>query len=285
VLGHSVAENIALFIPRPIVDHVVALMQSSPMTKGVLLDISGVLLDGDAVLPGAVESVMRLRAAGLPIRFLTNTTRQSKRRLLHQLQSHGFGAAPDEVFAPVAAARAWLAKYGYVPHLLVHPDLEEDFAGCPSEGPPAVVLGDAAQRFTYDSLNAAFRELQHGAPLLALARNRIFRDRDGDFSLDAGPFVEALEYASGTKALLFGKPSPDFFLAAVESIGCDPADVVMVGDDAESDVAGALFAGIGTGILVRTGKYRDGDETAVQPQPSAVVDDVRAATRTILRQR
>lgn len=260
-------------------------MQYSLMIKGVLLDISGVLCDGYAAMPGAVESMSHLRAAEISIRFLTNTTRQSKRQLIHQLQSFGISAAPHEVFTPVAAARAWLDKNGYAPHLLVHPDLEEDFADCRADGPAAVVLGDAAQRFTYDNMNVAFRELQNGAPFLALARNRVFLDLDGRLSLDAGPFVEALECASGTRARLFGKPSPDFFLAAVASIGCDPADVAMVGDDAENDVAGALSAGVGKGILVRTGKYRHGDENSVEPEPSAVVEDIRAAGCFILKMR
>jgi HAD superfamily hydrolase (TIGR01458 family) len=266
-----------------LVDQQFVLMQYSDMIKGVLLDISGVLSDGDAAMPGAVESVLHLRAAEIAIRFLTNTTRQSKRRLIHQLQSFGISAAADEVFTPVAAARAWLNKNGCSPHLLVHPDLEEDFADCRADGPVAVVLGDAAQRFTYDGMNAAFRELQNGAPFLALARNRMFRDVDGRLSLDAGPFVEALEYASGTKARLFGKPSPDFFLAAVASMGCDPVDAAMVGDDAESDVAGALSAGVGKGILVRSGKYRPGDENIVKPEPSVVVEDIRAAVGCILK--
>lgn len=258
-------------------------MQYSLMIKGVLLDISGVLCDGCAMMPGAVETVSHLRAAEIPVRFLTNTTRQSKRQLIQQLHSYGISVAPHEVFTPVAAARAWLDRNGYAPHLLVHPDLEEDFADCLPDGPAAVVLGDAAQRFTYDNMNAAFRELQDGAPFLALARNRVFRDVDGRLSLDAGPFVEALEYASGTKARLFGKPSPEFFRAAVASTGCEPADVAMVGDDAESDVAGALSAGVGKGILVQTGKYRYGDENRVAPEPSAVVEDIRAAGCLILK--
>ena len=257
-------------------------MQSYLMVKGVLLDVSGVLLDGDTVLPGAAECIERLESAGLPVRFVTNTTRQSKRQLAQHLRSHGIEVEVNGLFAPAAAACAWLKKNGYAPHLLVHPDLEEDFAECLASGPCAVVIGDAAQAFTYDSLNAAFRKLQRGAPFLALARNRTFKDRDGLLSLDAGAFVEALEYASGTKAILFGKPSRDFFLAAVESMGRHADDVVMVGDDVESDVAGALQAGIGAAILVRTGKYRAGDESQVEPPPTAVVASIEEATRLIL---
>ena len=110
------------------------------MARGVLLDLSGVLYDGDTVLPGAVAAVSRLRAADLPLRFLTNTTRQSKRQLVAQLQRFGFDCAADEVFTPVAAARAWLEANGHQPHLLVHPALEEDFADCRMDGPAAVVV-------------------------------------------------------------------------------------------------------------------------------------------------
>jgi ribonucleotide monophosphatase NagD (HAD superfamily) len=85
-----------------------------------------------------------------------------------------------------------------------------------------------------------------------LAVNQVFKDADGELSFDAGAFVRALEYSSGTTPVLLGKPSPDFFLAGIPGIGCDPRDVVMIGDDAESDVAGALRAGIGQGIAVIT---------------------------------
>ncbi len=252
------------------------------MIKGVLLDISGVLTEGTLALPGAVEVVARLSAAGLPLRFLTNTTRRPKRRLIADLHTVGIEVAPDEVFTPVAAVRHWLEENGYRPHLLIHPDLDEDFADCARSGPVAVVFGDAARGFTYDAMNEAFRLLRHGAPFLALAANRVFRDSDGELSLDAGPFVKALEFASDTEAKLFGKPAAGFFEASAASMGCAPADTVMVGDDAESDIAGALAAGVGAGLLVRTGKYRDRDEAHVSPPPTAVVADIAEATDWIL---
>ncbi len=253
------------------------------MIKGALLDIAGVLDVGGTARPDVAGAVARLRAAGIAVRFVTNSTRRPKRRVIADLRALGIAAEADEVFTPVAAALAWLRDNGYLPHLVVHPALEEDFAGCGGEGPAAVVIGDAADRFTYGNLNAAFRAIEDGAPLLALADNRVFRDKDGRLSLDAGAFVRALEYASGETAILFGKPAPDFFRATVRHIGCDPAEAVMVGDDAESDVAGALAAGLGQGVLVRTGKYRDGDEAGVEPRPSAVVDDIGAAVDLILK--
>jgi ribonucleotide monophosphatase NagD (HAD superfamily) len=95
---------------------------------------------------------------------------------------------------------------------------------------------------------------------LALQKNRCWRTREG-LSLDAGPFVAALEYASGKRATIAGKPEEGFFRLALEDMGLEPKEVALVGDDAGSDVAGARSAGL-TGILVRTGKYRPGAEGA-----------------------
>lgn len=252
------------------------------MFKGVLLDLGGVVFTGDAPLPGAVDAITRLRGSGMGLRFVTNITRQPRRSVIAQLEQMGIDADETEIFTPAIAARAHLATHGLTPHLLVHPALAEDFAGLPSGAADAVVIGDAGKDFTYDALNKAFRFLVAGAPLFALARNRAFRDGDGGLSLDAGPFVVALEYAAGRQARVFGKPAPDFFLAAVDSIGCALGEAVMVGDDAEADVAGAIAAGL-KAVLVRTGKYEPGAEHAYPPPPTHLADDLAAATDWILR--
>lgn len=252
------------------------------LVSGILLDIAGVLYEGDRAIPGAIGAVERLRANDLPVRFLTNSTRRPKRVILQKLRAIGFSLEASEIMTPAEAACDWLKKEEYVPHLLVHPDLEEDFTGVPESDKIAVVVGDAGQFFTYERLNAAFRKLVAGAPFLALAANRVFKDADGELSLDAGAFVHALEFSSGTTPLILGKPSRLFFLAGVRSMGCDPQNVAMIGDDAESDVAGAIDAGLGRGILVRTGKYRTGDEDLYEPSPSAVVPDVTGAVELVL---
>jgi len=252
------------------------------MIRAVLLDLAGVVYEGEQPLPGAVEAVAHLRDAGLRLRFLTNTTRMPRRELMRRLTEMGVKLTGEELFTPAQAARAWLAERRLSPHLLVYPALEEDFAGLPAGEKEAVVVGDAAEGFSYAAMNAAFRKLLAGAEFLALARNRSFKDADGALSIDAGAFVLALEYASRRQAVLLGKPAPVFFEAALASTACDAQDAVMVGDDAEADVAGALKAGIGSALLVRTGKYRAADEGRVEPSPSATVADLGAAARWIL---
>ncbi|GLS33950.1 HAD-superfamily subfamily IIA hydrolase, TIGR01458 [Mesorhizobium albiziae] len=255
------------------------------MISGVLLDLAGVIYDGDVAIPGAVEAVALLRGMGLPLRFASNTTRSAKQTVLDRLHRLGLVVAKDELFTPAQAACAWLIEHGCSPHLLVHPDLEPDFHGLPKGGKRAVIIGDAGEALDYVSLNAAFRELNDGADFLALAINRTFKDADGRLSLDVGPFVAALEFACQRKATVLGKPSPDFFRAALSSMNCPTGEAVMVGDDAESDVAGALGAGLAAALQVRTGKYRAGDEARFDPRPTAVVDDLKGAAEWIVARR
>jgi HAD superfamily hydrolase (TIGR01458 family) len=149
----------------------------------------------------------------------------------------------------------------------------------------AVVVGDAGEAFHYASLNRAFRELIDGAVLIALAKNRSFKDDDSSLSLDAGAFVAALEFATQRTALVLGKPAPEFFEAALASMDCPPKRAVMVGDDAEADVAGALRAGLGGAVLVRTGKYCHGDEERFDPPPTVTVESLSAAADWIVAHR
>ena len=238
--------------------------------KGVLLDIAGVLYEGDTVVPGAIESLRALRAAALPMRLVTNTSRQSKRMLLAQLRRLGFEVSADDVFTATGALVAHLIRERLRPFLLVHANIDEEFEALDRERPNAVVVGDAAERFTYQRLNAAFRLLIDGAPLLAIATNRYFRAADG-LSLDAGPFVAALEYATEAQAALFGKPAPAFYRAVLTDLGTAPAETVMIGDDVEADVNGALSLGL-RATLVRTGKFRAGDIERLGERGHCVAD-------------
>jgi len=234
------------------------------MVRALLLDIAGVLEQDGRAIDGSPEAVERLRAAGVPLRFVTNTSRRSRSALLERLRALGYHLDAAEVFTAPLAMRQLLEERGLAPHLLAAPAVVEDFQGLPSSGSRAVVLCDAAEGFTYEALNEAFALLMEGAPFLAVGLNRYYRE-GGTLRLDAGPFVRALEFAADVEALVVGKPAPAFFHAAVRSLRCAPEEVLMVGDDVEADVLGALDAGL-RGCLVHTGKYRAGDEARLPPE-------------------
>jgi HAD superfamily hydrolase (TIGR01458 family) len=243
--------------------------------EALLLDLSGVVYVEDEAVPGAAEALGRLRERGLPLRLVTNTTMRPRRAILERLARLGIEADPAELLTPATLARRRCAEAGYESvSLVVLDELREDLEGLEEsgEGVDAVVVGDLGEDWDYDVLNRAFRQLMDGAELIALQRNRYWETAEG-LSLDAGPFVAALEYATGKEAEVVGKPAPAFFELAVGDLGVDAERVAMVGDDVEADVGGALEAGI-AGILVRTGKYREEDVSASGVEPTATIDSI-----------
>ena len=250
------------------------------MIGGLLIDISGVLHVGGTPVPGALEALHRLREAGYALRFVTNTSRRPRAAVIDRLERLRLPVQRDEVVTAPLAGRRWLEVRGLRPHLLIHPDLMPDFEGMDCRDPNAVFLGDAGEYFDYRCLNRAFRILTTGAPLIAVARNRYFREADG-LSLDLGAFVAALEYAAETEAVIVGKPSADFYAAALADMGMEPHRVLVVGDDVEADVLGAVAAGL-QGALVRTGKYRPGDEERLEGTGARCYADLREISRYLI---
>jgi HAD superfamily hydrolase (TIGR01458 family) len=191
----------------------------------------------------------------------------------------GFTLAASEIQTAALAARTLVRSRGLRPLWLIHPDIAGEM-GESHPDPNVVVLGDMGSHFTYPILNHAFRLLMQGLPLMAMARNRYFMEPDG-LSLDMGAFVAGLEYSAGIKAEITGKPAPSFFDAALSELGIGPAEAVLIGDDLADDIGGAQAAGI-PGILVRTGKYRAGDDAHPDIRPAAVYDDFTAVVDALM---
>jgi len=246
-----------------------------PPLDAVLLDLDGVLYVEDEVLPGAREAVERLRSAGVGMRFVTNTTAHSRTATLDKLRRLGFDLEDEELVTPAALAERLCLERGHErASLLMSEEVMEDLPALErdDEQPQAVIVGDLGERFGYEVLNRAFRHVMAGAALVALQKNRYWRRADG-MSLDVGPFVAALEYATGREADVVGKPARRFFEGVLGGLGSGPGDAVMVGDDVESDVGGALAAGL-SGVLVRTGKFREDAVRRSGVRPTAVVDSI-----------
>jgi HAD superfamily hydrolase (TIGR01458 family) len=238
---------------------------------GLLLDIDGVFHVGDEALPGAVAAWDALRKAKIPMRLVTNTTSRPRAVLSDRLQRFGFDVEETDILSPAQMAVRYCRDKGYerVALITAHalkPDLAElEAVVSPGSAVDAVIVGDLGPGFSYGVLNGAFRSVLRGADLIALQRNRYWRRPEG-LALDCGPFIAALEYATGKQATVVGKPSADFFLSAVEELGLTPDRVAMIGDDLEADVGGAIEAGL-AGVLVQTGKFRahELDESPIEP--------------------
>jgi HAD superfamily hydrolase (TIGR01458 family) len=260
-------------------------MVSAPATQAVLLDIDGVLHVGDEVIDGAPQALEELRECSAGVRLVTNTTSKSRRLIVEQLQGLGFDVNAQDVLTPAALAVRHCRERGHRSVLLlVGESLREDLVELPQaaagQHADAVVLGDLGEDFDATVLNDAFRRLMDGAELVALQHNRYWQRGDG-LTLDVGAYSAALEYGASTEAFVVGKPAPAFFEAALADLGASPRDALMVGDDLEADVGGALACGL-EGVLVRTGKYRLELLESSDVRPTRVVDSI-ADVPAILR--
>ena len=250
-------------------------MSGPPDVRALLVDLDGVLYVEDAPIAGAVDAIAAFRDAGLGLRFVTNTTQRSRAQTLAKLTGLGVPVDPEELITPaVLAVEHCRARAHERIALLMADDVKADFAELTEadEHADAVVVGDLGERFGYDVLNRAFRLILDGAELIALQRNRYWLRADG-LALDVGPFVAALEYAAGVEAVVVGKPAAPFFLLALSQLGAEPGHAAMVGDDVESDIGGAVRAGL-RGVLVRTGKFRPEALASADPRPTEVVDSI-----------
>lgn len=243
--------------------------------EAVVLDLDGTVCFADASIPGAGAAIGRLRRAGVPMCFATNTTRRPRSDLVARLASMGIEVSSDELFTAPVAAAGWLAGVGAtrVSLLLAEATFEEfDEFALDDEAPEYVVVGDLGEEWTFDRLNRAFRALMRGANLVAIQKNRYW-DPGGGLSLDAGPFIAALEYASEQEAVLVGKPSTPFFVTAAESLGVPLHHIAVVGDSVVNDVVGGQRAGC-LGVAVRTGTFRDEHLQGLERPPDAVLDSI-----------
>jgi HAD superfamily hydrolase (TIGR01458 family) len=243
----------------------------------LLLDIDGVLYVGGAPVPGAIETLERLRGIAGSIRLVTNTSSVSRQTVIERLRGLGFDIEADEVLTPAAMAVRYCRSKGYEKvNLMVAKSLREDLEEIDvvgtDEGADAIVLGDLGPMFTAEALNFAFAQLMDGADLITLQHNRYWR-RGEDLVLDVGAYSAALEYASGVEAVVVGKPSADYFEMALADLDADAGRSLMVGDDIEGDIGGGLGAGIPS-VLVRTGKFTEKKFAESDIEPTLVIDSI-----------
>ena len=250
--------------------------------EALLVDLDGVLYVADEPVPGAREATAKLRERGLTLRFVTNTTARSHAQTLGKLSRLGFEVRGDELVTPAALARRHCERAGHARvALIMNEDVKADFAGLEETGerPDAVIMGDLGEAFGFSILNRAFRMVIDGAELVALQKNRFWLTETG-LSLDAGPFVAAIEYAAGVEATVVGKPTASFFELVLDGAGVSAERALMIGDDVESDVGGALAAGL-RAVLVRTGKYRAELVAASGIEPTATIDSIADLPRLL----
>lgn len=247
---------------------------------GVLFDIDGVLVTSWRPIPGAAETLRILAERGIPCCYLTNTTSRTRRQIAGALLQAGMTVRPEEVITAAAltadylrahhpSARCVLVNDGDIAEDMPGVDLvDPDFGGAPD----VVVLGGAGPQFSHRTLSRVYDWMVQGVPVVAMHRSTFWKTADG-LMIDTGMYLIGMEESAGRTATAVGKPAPAGFRVAAERLGCNVDEVYMVGDDIHNDVLAAQAVGM-TGVLVRTGKFRQEtlDQSAVRPDH--VIDSV-----------
>ncbi len=259
-------------------------MQHVKSIKGILFDLDGVLYIDKTPITGAIEAVEKIRSLGYQCRFITNTSTLSTSSIRDKINAMGFNVVQSEIMSAPQAAVNFLEKQANpVCRLLLADDVKKDFSQFPQSETAAnfIVIGDIGNRWSYDLLNEVFGCLMNGAKLIAIHKNRFWQTASG-LHMDIGAFIAGLEYASNTEAMIIGKPSPAFFKAALSDMQLNQDEVLMVGDDIDSDIGGALKSNI-NGVLVRTGKYRKAYADASSVKPYLTIESIADLPQTLIQ--
>ena len=266
---------------------------------GVLLDVYGVLLDARGPLPGAAELIAELARRGTPYAIVTNDASRSADTYAARFAGHGIAIAPERFVTSgsllpgyvrergLAGARvcvlgtadsiAYVTAGGGVP-VPLEPGMELDaLAVCDDDGFDFLRGCELA-------LSAVVRAVEAGrTPALILPNpDLIYPKGGGELGFTAGAIALLVEAAlarrfpahDGLRFVHLGKPEPHVFVEAALRIGIAPAQLVMVGDQLETDVAGARAAGIDAALVAGVSRWEHAQHgaRAIEVAPTWLLD-------------
>jgi 4-nitrophenyl phosphatase len=246
-------------------------VSSMPPTRPVrlvILDMDGVLYRGDEPIPGAAELVRRLHEAAVTVRYATNNSMFTRDEYADRLRGMGIPAAPAEIVTSTSATIEHLRRHAPAVRTVLAVGASGMVEELTAAGYAVVPIADAARDpagtakvdavivgldpdFDDDRLEAASRAVRGGARLVATNADARYPTPTG-FRPGAGSVVTAIAERTGVAPLVIGKPEPAMFAAILEAADVDAGEALVVGDNPDSDVAGAHRSGIAS-VLVLTG--------------------------------
>lgn len=243
--------------------------------KLFLFDLDGVFYKGkESRVPiGGQKAISHLRKLGKSVFVLTNNSTDTVETIHARLQEIGVPFKLEEILTSGLLTAEYLKeRFGPSSYFLVGErglDAEMKRQGHrSSQGSADFVVVGLDRKVTYDKLDTAGRLVREGARLVATHDSRLYMYKTGP-AMATGPLVRAIEYASGRRAIVVGKPSPRMFRMALTKAGLGPDEAVMVGDQLDTDILGASRSGIDS-VLVTTGV----DKAPGPYKVAAVLDNV-----------
>lgn len=248
--------------------------------NGFIFDLDGTVYLGDRLISGAKETIELLRAQGKKVLFLSNYPLETRLAKVAKLSRLGIEVDVEEVINSIYVLTRYLAAHHK--HVKVLPVAESVLiekitrAGIyityePAEADFVVISWDRG--FNYDKLNLALQAVRHGAKMIATNPDMTC-PVEGGVVPDAGGMIGAIEAVTGKKVdLIAGKPSKIMAEAAIEALGLNPWECIMIGDRLETDILMGKQAGMKT-ALVMSGVSQQEDIGRLNIRPDYLMDSI-----------
>lgn len=245
--------------------------------KGYLIDLDGTLYRGDQVIPGALEFVSWLSENKIPYLFLTNNSTRSPKWVAEKLRRFGFPAEAEQVYTSSLACARYLEEKEEVKSVYIVGE-EGLYQAITDAGfvltdnqPDAVVVG-LDRAFTYEKMKKAFLGIQAGALFIGTNADRALPTEDGLWP-GSGSLAMGIAAAAGRNPRFIGKPEPVMMRYALEKLGCKKEEVLVIGDNLQTDILAGVRGGMDT-LLVYTGITTPEMAKRSEIQATYAVDDL-----------
>ncbi len=252
----------------------------------ILLDLDGTIYHEEHALPGAIELIRRLQQDRRRFACLTNST-SSPARLAARLLRMGVAVPTKCIYTAGAAAVDYvLSRWPGRPRVYhlgtdgSHDLLEGKVHWVQHAAEPCdvVLVGTPMSVYATEERQRVALDLLRGrrchVTLLGMCADRVYPSPRG-IEFGCGALTAMLAYAADVKPVFTGKPERVFFEELCHRMGVPAERCVLVGDNLESDIAGARAVGMTT-ILVLTGVSRreDVERAAADKRPHAIIEDL-----------
>ena len=121
-----------------------------------MLDLSGTVHVEEKLIDGVKEGISLLKSSGVPIQYVSNTSKESLSSLRNKIVRAGLDVEEEDIFTSLTAARDYVQSEGLRPMLLLEDSAAQEFSGIETENPNSVVVGLSPSSFNYEKLNEAF---------------------------------------------------------------------------------------------------------------------------------
>lgn len=243
--------------------------------KGYLIDLDGTIYKGKEPIIAGKRFVEALQQKGIPFLFVTNNTTKSSATVANRLKNEFDIHVPAAtVYTASSATVDFMKEDGKGKHVYVIGEgglkeaiLNADFV-MDESNPDYVVVGLDSQ-VTYEKFVIATLAIQKGATFIGTNPDKSIPTERGLLP-GAGSLIALLESATKTKPIYIGKPEAIIMNKAVEILGLSKEEVLMVGDNYETDIQAGIANGMDS-LLVTTGFTPFESVPALPQQPTYVL--------------